>query len=241
MDSLSKFSDDKSYKPKGDLYLLLYELSQNLIQGVSSLKSEKSLIEGILLFTAACRLCTRTYLFISTDVLKPLMLECLSHINHANVLYNENKSNFNFIENRLDIYEYELIQIFSERNEGEGPYIDGIITYLIFENPLTSKIEYSNDLFKYAEILPKIALGAKKAKEFIKSKYDTDLEKDEFALETYEGIDQICIMCGGAYSVIELRKIRFTDIEFGSLLVGYACESCSKRLSETDNRFQYLD
>ena len=174
-------------------------------------------------------------------MLKPLITECIDHIKHINQFNSDVPSILKFIELRLDIYEHELLKIFSEPEDGEGAYVGGIITYLIFEKPFTNKIEHSSDLFKFLETTDKIAFGIEKIKEAIIEKYDNNLEIDETALEYYEGSDQICLMCGGVYSVTELRKIRFTDIEFGSMHTGYACEPCSKKLSETDDQFQYLD
>jgi hypothetical protein len=171
MGIFSNFFDRiKPYQPKTELYKLLHACSERLIVGeISIAKHEKALIEGILLFSAFSLMATKDDPFLNEQITSSLINEILDHIKHSTNLAYERNKNFDFVCERLGLYEKEIYYTFI--NNEDNTYVGGIIVYNIFENPLNKnkEDERSTDIFKHLKIVPRITEGFSKIDTYFKN------------------------------------------------------------------------
>jgi hypothetical protein len=227
------FDKIKPYQPKGNLYKLLYNLSDFIVKDIGVVKHEKALIEGVLLFTAYCKLATRNEGFIATDILKPLVNETLDHIKHSGLLNYDRDKNISFVTSRIELNKQELSELLfdNERNT----HILGYAPFNLLENPLTASPERSADLFKHIELLPKLSFSFKEIDEFLLKHHHVKVDFDNNENDT--AYTHVCPMCGGHYELTELTKVSFVDYDMGPL-TAYTCGYCTNKLSQTDETFK---
>ncbi len=139
-----------------ELYQLIDGISYTLVESAPVNIRKKSMLEANMLLFTVCQLVIKKDECWQKSIV-PLLDEFFDRVRIDGYYWN-----IHMVTARMDMYRDELIKTFN----GEGNYYGGIITFLLFEKPLSISAERSSDLGKSMEIIGGIRISIDVLTEF---------------------------------------------------------------------------